>query len=533
MTTTAHAWVPFLHKERQDDGTLLVKGVATDSSLDRDQQIADPGWLSKAMPAWFTEGGNVREQHDAHKAAGVATEYEVNGSGQHVITARIVDPTTVAKVEHGVLRGFSFGARNARVTVDKSAAGGRIVDGQIYEVSVVDRPSNPSSVLTIAKADSAGELQPVEEPELVEKTIDVGGKRVTPADLAAMLDKRAGKPAEPTTVPAATDKADGTGTEPAMFGEELEKAVSADQRKEDAKSGVAMPNGDFPIPDEGHLKSAVGRLGNYSGDKGAARKHIVKRARALKLTNLLPDDWGITKALELAEEFGLVADLHKLDGDNPATEVGDIAGAKQALATIARLIVSEATDLAAGNLGELGDISTLVEAGCALKWFIQSEAAEVGKRTPASDDVATAVATAGMDVVMAGKTDAPAATKDSPATDAGVIEKSTTDSTTSTEDGTTEHALTDAITKALQPLQDELALVKAELAQVKDTPQSGGPVRTRTSTQTAVATKADQLRREVAHCEQGAASTGGPVQEGYRQRLAAAEAELQKLDGAA
>jgi hypothetical protein len=522
--TTAYGYMPFLTKEKQPDGTLLVTGVASDSSLDRDYQIADPEWLRKAAPKWFAESGNIREQHDPHKAAGVAVGYHENDQGQHIVTAKIVDPVTVSKIEHGVLKGYSFGARNARVTTDKAAAAGRIVAGDWSELSVVDRPSNRNSAMEVvlAKADNNGELQLLEEPELVEKTIQIGEDRFTPADLAAMLDKRA-KPAEPTTVPAATDKADQDDTEPAMFGDGLEKAVSADQRKEDAKSGVAMPNGDFPIPDEGHLKSAVGHFGNYKGDKGAARKHIVKRARALKLTNLLPDDWGITKALELAEEFGLVADLHKLDGDNPATEVGDIAGAKQALATIARLIVSEANDLAAGNLGELGDISTLVEAGCALKWFIQSEAAEVGKRTPASDDVATAVAAAGMDVVMAGKTDASAATKDSPATDAGVIEKSTTDSTTSTEDGTTEHTLTDAITKALQPLQDELALVKAELAQVKDTPQSGGPVRT----------KADQLRREVAHCEQGAASTGGPVQEGYRQRLAAAEAELQKLDGAA
>lgn len=71
------------------------------------------------------------------------------------------------------------------------------------------------------------------------------------------------------------------------------KYVTQAKRDEYAKSGVAMPNGDFPIPDEGHLKSAVGHLGGYTGDKAAAKKHIISRARALGLTNLLPDDWGV------------------------------------------------------------------------------------------------------------------------------------------------------------------------------------------------------------------------------------------------
>jgi hypothetical protein len=71
----------------------------------------------------------------------------------------------------------------------------------------------------------------------------------------------------------------------------LRKFVSADQRQQYAQQGVAMPNGDFPIPDKGHLKSAVGHYGGYKGDKAAAKKHIIRRAKALGLTSLLPDDW--------------------------------------------------------------------------------------------------------------------------------------------------------------------------------------------------------------------------------------------------
>jgi HK97 family phage prohead protease len=57
--------------------------------------------------------------------------------------------------------------------------------------------------------------------------------------------------------------------------------VSVAERKTMAKSGVAMPNGDFPIPDKGHLSSAIGHLGNYLGDKKSAAAHIKKRAKAL------------------------------------------------------------------------------------------------------------------------------------------------------------------------------------------------------------------------------------------------------------
>jgi len=145
--------------EKQDDGTLLVYGKATDDTLDSDEQICDPTWLKAAMPEWF-KYGNIREQHSSI-AAGVATEYENKGSG-HFITALIVDPTSIRKTEAGVLKGFSIGIRRPRVVKDNKAAGGRIIDGEIVEISLVDRPANPACTLTVAKTINA-ELVQVEE----------------------------------------------------------------------------------------------------------------------------------------------------------------------------------------------------------------------------------------------------------------------------------------------------------------------------------------------------------------------------------
>jgi len=159
QTNNATAFAEIIKFEDKADGTLLVYGKATDDTLDSDQQVCDPAWLSKAMPDWF-KYGNIREQH-SQIAAGVATEYEAKGS-QHFITAHVVDPSSVTKVKAGVLKGFSIGIRGARVAKDNKALGGRIVDGEIVEVSLVDRPANPSCTLVMAKS-IGNEVVQVEE----------------------------------------------------------------------------------------------------------------------------------------------------------------------------------------------------------------------------------------------------------------------------------------------------------------------------------------------------------------------------------
>jgi hypothetical protein len=168
MTNIAYSYARIEKAEKNADGTLTVFGKATDDSIDVDQQICDEAWLKRAMPDWFTSGGNVREQH-SNIAAGVATDYEVKEDG-HYITALVVDPTSVKKVETGVLKGFSIGIRGPRVIRDEKAAGGRIIDGQIVEVSLVDRPANPNAKLLLAKAIDDGELMAVEQDDVSVET---------------------------------------------------------------------------------------------------------------------------------------------------------------------------------------------------------------------------------------------------------------------------------------------------------------------------------------------------------------------------
>jgi phage head maturation protease len=157
--TQTHSYAAITKMDKNEDGTLTVYGKATDDSIDSDQQICDDTWLKRAMPDWMLSGGNVREQH-SNIAAGVATDYEVKEDG-HYITALVVDPVSVKKVEKGVLKGFSIGINRPRVIRDEKAVGGRIVDGQIVEISLVDRPANPNAKLMLAKAAENGELMAV------------------------------------------------------------------------------------------------------------------------------------------------------------------------------------------------------------------------------------------------------------------------------------------------------------------------------------------------------------------------------------
>jgi hypothetical protein len=69
-------------------------------------------------------------------------------------------------------------------------------------------------------------------------------------------------------------------------------ATTASARRKAAKSGVAMPDGSFPIPDVAHVRKAIRAFGRANPSKrGAVKAHIKKRARALGVSNLIPDGW--------------------------------------------------------------------------------------------------------------------------------------------------------------------------------------------------------------------------------------------------
>ena len=301
-TDFTNSYAAIIKQEKQEDGSLLVYGKATDDSLDIDQQICDDAWLSSAMPEWFKSGGNIREQHSSI-AAGVAKEYEAKKDG-HYISVLVVDPVSVKKVESGVLKGFSIGINSPRVVRDQKAANGRIIDGQIVEVSLVDRPANPNAKLMLAKS-VEGETSLVKVEEYTEIT---------------------------------------------------KREFSTQERQDAAEAGQAMPDGSYPIKTIADLKNAIQAFGRAK-DPAKTKAHIIARARALGAVDQLPEGWNVKKS----PVIDTILEMHDkaVNGENVKFDQASYDAARKALA---QLIISEATEMADTDSDERDDIDTLLSA---------------------------------------------------------------------------------------------------------------------------------------------------------------------------
>ncbi len=62
------------------------------------------------------------------------------------------------------------------------------------------------------------------------------------------------------------------------------------ERRRLAKTGIARPDGSFPIRNKEDLHNAIRDVGRAS-DPAAAKRHIIRRARALFLKHDLPLHW--------------------------------------------------------------------------------------------------------------------------------------------------------------------------------------------------------------------------------------------------
>lgn len=85
----------------------------------------------------------------------------------------------------------------------------------------------------------------------------------------------------------------------------LAASVSDAKREKAADNGHAMPDGSFPINTVSDLKNAVHSYGRAK-NKTAAKKHIIKRARALNHAKLLPAEW--LDSLSAAGNFDFLPD---------------------------------------------------------------------------------------------------------------------------------------------------------------------------------------------------------------------------------
>jgi len=313
---TTNSYFSIEKADRNADGTMTVYGKATDDSLDIDQQICDGDWLKRAMPAWFKSGGNIREQH-SQIAAGVAKEYEAKADG-HYIGVLVVDPVSVKKVDAGVLKGFSVGIKNPRVVRDSKAANGRIVDGQIVEISLVDRPANPNCQLVLAKSVD-GEKDLVQVEEWIEK-------KEGEQDPSQVIKPRKGEPADKE-----------------LYAEVIQAAKAK-----------------FDVYPSAYANAWVVREYKKRGGKYKAES---KEKGLQSDGNLIKENPMETETIAVPES--ILGDLFKFDK-------GEYERAREALAN---LISIEAQEMKEGH-NELSSISHLLEAVSHLHAWYEGEEAE-------------------------------------------------------------------------------------------------------------------------------------------------------------
>lgn len=103
----------------------------------------------------------------------------------------------------------------------------------------------------------------------------------------------------------------------------MKRDFSEDERKDDAKSGTALPDGSFPIESTEDLKNAIQAYGRAK-DKPAAAAHIKSRAKALGAEDQLPSDGDLKKSL--CEGYGDPRLLSDVDGHSHMIDLAQSAG---------------------------------------------------------------------------------------------------------------------------------------------------------------------------------------------------------------
>lgn len=132
--------------EAQEDGTLMVSGIASSETVDGVGEIVRSDAMKAAIPDYMKFGA-VREMHQPI-AAGTAVSIEVDAAGLTHFEAHVVDESSVKKVNTGVLKGFSIGGR----VTERDPLNKKIITAlNLTEISLVDRPCNPDATFAIAK----------------------------------------------------------------------------------------------------------------------------------------------------------------------------------------------------------------------------------------------------------------------------------------------------------------------------------------------------------------------------------------------
>ena len=365
---------PISKTEKLEDGRLLIEGVATSEALDSQGDILDYEGSKAAFGKWR---GNLREAHDPKKPVGKALDVIPDDEGRAIgvkafISAGAKD--TQEKVLDGTLAMFSVGGDAPRKTKTEKVGGKtarRVLEWDMTELSLVDVGANPDAGFSLAKGETASEaISEVakDDMEMARKCAKCGGEMEhDEMEMCAKCNTAKGEAVEASAKPEETKAAEPPAEPVAVVDQQKaepepdlqKREVSQEERDKLADEKKAMPDGSFPIANASDLENAVKAFGRAK-NKAAVKAHIKRRAKALGLSDKLPENWK-----------GAGAEMTK------SMEAWDIRQALDCLAGLEALRSSEEMEAASGEPEPPEQLKALDTAIAALKAFVASEAQEM------------------------------------------------------------------------------------------------------------------------------------------------------------
>lgn len=270
----------YLPISKIDEEKRMVWGYASTPTKDLQGEIVKVSAIKGAL-ADYMEWANIREMHRP-SAVGVTVEHTISEKGLY-IGAKIVDEAAWQKCKpitpggtDAVYKGFSIGGN----TLEK--IGDTITQIQLIEISLVDRPANPTCKIDMVKGMAEVKLAGADTDEpsrntLIEKFLDMG---------ARLLGMEPTKKSVVFNESVADDRYEGISSLEVEKREFKEK-----ERSHLASTGAALPDGSFPIENTSDLHNAIQAHGRAK-DKEKAKAHIIARAHAIGASHMLPEGWG-------------------------------------------------------------------------------------------------------------------------------------------------------------------------------------------------------------------------------------------------
>jgi len=140
----------------QDDGSVVIRGMASTPDIDRSGDIIDPNAWNKGGLIDFKANPVILFNHNYDRPIGKATGVTVSDNGLEIevkISKAAGDVCDLIK--DGILGAFSVGFRVKDADYIEETNGLLIKDAELFEVSVVSVPCNQAATFSLAKSFSS------------------------------------------------------------------------------------------------------------------------------------------------------------------------------------------------------------------------------------------------------------------------------------------------------------------------------------------------------------------------------------------